>query len=57
MGTEDGGVVEGKGLMGRFGVGRLSVMMKELEGSRLAEGLTIGIPTIPSMPAGFVGGS
>jgi len=56
VGAEDGGGTEGKGLRERFGVGRLSVMMKELEGLKLAEGLTIGLPTLPSMPAGLPGG-
>jgi exocyst complex component 5 len=42
--------VEGKGLGERFGLGRLSVMMKEMEGLKLAE--NIPIPTLPSGLAG-----
>lgn len=37
-----------RGLRERFGVGRLSVMMKDLEGLRLSEGM-------PAMPSGFTG--
>lgn len=48
--TEDGGATsQVRGLRERFGVGRLSVMMKDLEGLRLSEG-------IPAMPSGFTGG-
>ncbi|KAK2466091.1 hypothetical protein APHAL10511_001733 [Amanita phalloides] len=39
---------EGRGLRERFG--RLSVMMKELEGLRLGDGITMGMPTMPAIP-------
>jgi len=45
---------EGKGLRDRFG--RLSVMMKELEGLKLSEGITVGIPSMPTIPSGFTTG-
>jgi hypothetical protein len=48
---EDGGS-EGRGLKDRFG--RLSIMMKELEGLKLGEGISMGIPSIPSsFPGSF----
>ena len=51
MGTaEDGASTDGKSFRERFGVGRLSVLMKELEGLNLTESL-MGMPTLPSMPA------
>jgi exocyst complex component 5 len=53
IGTEGGG---GGGLRERFGVGRLSVMMKELEGLKLGEGITMGMPTFPTIPSGFASG-
>jgi exocyst complex component 5 len=53
IGTEDGGGGGGGGLRERFGVGRLSVMMKELEVLKLGEGITMGMPTLP---AGFTSG-
>lgn len=31
----------------RFGMGRLSLMMKELESLKLGEGIAMGMPTIP----------
>ncbi|TFK71784.1 exocyst complex component Sec10 [Pluteus cervinus] len=43
-----GGNAESKGFKDRFG--RLSVMMKDLEGLKLSEGISMGIP---SMPTGF----
>ena len=43
---ENSGNSEGRGFRGRFG--RLSVMMKDLEGLRLSDGITMGIPTIPT---------
>ncbi|EPQ59103.1 exocyst complex component Sec10 [Gloeophyllum trabeum ATCC 11539] len=46
------GLPESKGLKGRLGVGRLSMMMKDLEGLRLGEGMTMNMPSIPS---GFTG--
>lgn len=46
-GTEE----DGKGLKERFGMGRLSVMMKDLEGMRLGEGM----PTMPALPSALVG--
>jgi hypothetical protein len=51
--TEEVSGTDGKGFRERFGVGRLSVLMKELEGLNLTESL-MGMPTLPSMPA--VGG-
>lgn len=39
---------DGRGLRDRFGVGRLSLMMKELESLKLGEGISMGIPTISS---------
>lgn len=42
---------EASGLKNRFG--RLSVMMKDLEGMKLGEGISMGMPAIPS---GFAGG-
>lgn len=47
-GTPEGGA-DGRGLKDRFG--RLSVMMKELEGIK-REGITMAMPTIPSAFAG-----
>lgn len=47
---EDNGGPEGRGLKDRFG--RLSVMMKDLEGLKLSEGITMGMPAIPT---GFAG--
>jgi hypothetical protein len=44
-GTEEDGLTDGKGLKDRFGMGRLSTMMKDLEGMKLGEGMTI--------PSGF----
>lgn len=44
---EDGLTVDGKGLKERFGMGRLSMMMKDLEGMKLGEGMSI--------PHGFAG--
>jgi hypothetical protein len=38
---------EGRGLRDRFGMGRLSLMMKELETLKLGEGIAMGMPTIP----------
>lgn len=50
-----------KGLRDRFGMGRLSMMMKDLEGLRLGnmgEGMQMHMPTgmgmnMPSLPSGF----
>lgn len=39
---------EGRGLKDRFGMGRLSMMMKDLEGLKIGEGMSMGIPGIPS---------
>lgn len=44
---EDGLAVDHKGLKERFGMGRLSMMMKDLEGKKLGEGISI--------PGGFAG--
>ncbi|KAF8631594.1 hypothetical protein AX15_002342 [Amanita polypyramis BW_CC] len=43
---ESPGNTEGIGFRGRFG--RLTVMMKDLEGLKLSDGITMGIPTIPT---------
>ncbi|KAF8640107.1 hypothetical protein AX17_001343 [Amanita inopinata Kibby_2008] len=43
---ENSSTAEGRGLRERFG--RLSVMMKELEGLRLSDGISMGIPSIPT---------
>jgi hypothetical protein len=49
---EDGSGTESRGLKDRFG--RLSVMMKDLEGLKLGDGISRGIPTIPtSFGGGF----
>jgi hypothetical protein len=45
-GTEEEGLVDGKGPKDRFGMGRLSTMMKDLEGMKLGEG--VSLPAIPS---------
>lgn len=51
-GTDYGGV--GGALRERFGVGRLSFMMKELEGLKLGEGISMGLPAIPgNFASGF----
>ncbi|KII94933.1 hypothetical protein PLICRDRAFT_128288 [Plicaturopsis crispa FD-325 SS-3] len=47
-GEGDPAETEGRGLKERFGMGRLSMMMKDLEGLKLGEG-------IPAMPSGFAG--
>ncbi|KAJ8473503.1 hypothetical protein ONZ45_g16264 [Pleurotus djamor] len=48
----NGAATEVKGLRDRFG--RLSVMMKELENLKLGEGITMGMPNIPtSFGGGF----
>lgn len=50
---EDGAAPEARGLKDRFG--RLSVMMKELEGLKL-EGMKLGEGiTMPTIPSGFAG--
>jgi hypothetical protein len=59
--TEDGSVGGGGGGGGggfreRFGMGRLSLMMKELEGLKLSEGISMGMPTLPGIPGGFASG-
>jgi len=41
-GTEDDGLTDGKGLKARFGMGRLSAMMKDLEGIKLGDGIPSG---------------
>jgi hypothetical protein len=41
------------GLKDRFG--RLSVMMKDLEGLKVIDGLGSAMPAIPTMPASFAG--
>lgn len=46
VGPEEEGLVDGKGPKDRFGMGRLSMMMKDLEGMKLGEG--VSLPTIPS---------
>ena len=43
------GAADGRALKDRFG--RLSVMMKELEGLKLSDGISMGIPT--SLTGGF----
>jgi hypothetical protein len=43
-GLEVDGLVDGKGLKDRFG-GRLSTMMKDLEGVKLGEGMGMTIPS------------
>ncbi len=44
----DSGNSEGSGFRERFG--RLSIMMKELEGLRLSDGISMGIPSMPAIP-------
>ena len=44
VGAEDDGLSVEKGLKERLGIGRLSTMMKDLEGMRRGEGM----PTLPS---------
>jgi len=44
-GTEEDGLMDGKGLKDRFGMGRLSMMMKDLEGIKLGEGMGMTIPS------------
>jgi hypothetical protein len=58
-GAEDGGGGGGGGRGGlreRFGVGRLSVMMKELEGLKLGEGISMGMHALPAIPGNFTSG-
>ncbi|KAA1466748.1 exocyst complex component Sec10 [Dentipellis sp. KUC8613] len=43
---------ESKGFRDRFGMGRLSMMMKDLEGIRLGESMHVGMPTLPGGLAG-----
>lgn len=47
-GAEEENLADGKGLKERFGMGRLSMMMKDLEGMRLGEGM----PALPSALSG-----
>lgn len=47
-GTEDDGLSAEKGLRERLGIGRLSTMMKDLEGMRRGEGM----PALPSALSG-----
>ncbi|KAI0065945.1 exocyst complex protein [Artomyces pyxidatus] len=52
-GTEEAGQAEAKGLRDRFGMGRLSMMMKDLEGIRLSDSrMSMGMP---ALPGGFAG--
>ncbi|GLB33998.1 putative exocyst complex component Sec10 [Lyophyllum shimeji] len=52
QGIPDEGTEGGRGLKDRFG--RLSLMMKELEGLKLTDGIPKGMPTIPtSFASGF----
>jgi hypothetical protein len=44
-GTEEDGLMDGKGIKDRFGMGRLSTMMKDLEGMKLGEGMGMSIPS------------
>ena len=44
---------ETKGLRDRFGMGRLSIMMKDLEGLKIGEGIQ-GM-NMPALPSGFSG--
>ncbi|THH14390.1 hypothetical protein EW146_g5934 [Bondarzewia mesenterica] len=54
LGAEDVGAgAETKGLRDRFGMGRLSMMMKDLEGLRIGEGIQ-GM-NMPALPSGFAG--
>jgi hypothetical protein len=46
--TDDG--VEGRGLTERLGMGRLSMMMKEMEGLKLTENIPM-----PALPSGLAG--
>ncbi|KAI0268316.1 exocyst complex component Sec10 [Gloeopeniophorella convolvens] len=43
-----GGRAGTKGLRDRFGMGRLSMMMKDLEGLRLGDSMHMGMPALPS---------
>lgn len=54
-GDYEGAGTESKGLRDRFG--RLSVMMKELDGSKLSEGISVrNMPSMPMMTASLTGG-
>ena len=48
--TEDdtGGRTGTKGLRDRFGMGRLSLMMKDLEGLRIGDSVQMGMQALPS---------
>ncbi|TFY78720.1 hypothetical protein EWM64_g5290 [Hericium alpestre] len=51
-GGEDEVQAESKGFRDRFGMGRLSMMMKDLEGLRIGENMHVGMP---ALPGGFAG--
>jgi exocyst complex component 5 len=56
-GIEDDGPVDGKGLKGRFGIGKLSTIVKDLEGMRLVEGRGMAIPSSFSISTRAFGNS
>jgi hypothetical protein len=58
-GFNDGTGIEGdgKGLKERFGMGKLSMMMKDLEGIKLGEGMGVTIPSGFSISTRAFGGS
>ena len=43
-----GGKTSAKGLRDRFGMGRLSMMMKDLEGLRFGDSVQMGMQALPS---------
>ena len=43
---------EAKGIRDRFGMGRLSMMMKDLEGVKLGESMNVGMPMLSASFAG-----
>lgn len=61
-GTEEESLVDGKGQKDRFGMGRLSTMMKDLEGMKLGEGVSLpaihsGLTSNFSIPTRAFGGA
>jgi hypothetical protein len=46
--TGPGGRTGTKGLRDRFGMGRLSMMMKDLEGLRIGDSVQMGMQALPS---------
>ena len=48
---EDGGLAEGKGLRDRLGMGRLSMIMKDLEPLRDMNLRDMNLPNLPTLPS------